>query len=56
MQEYYVRDDDAKYDGARSMTVTHGYVEFAQPIAEQRLAMAAARYAVELEAAFGNTD
>ena len=53
-QDYYFRDEDARYDGARSMAVTHGYVSFAQPIAEERLAMAAARFAAELEAAFGD--
>jgi len=52
-QNEYIRDDDARYNGARSMTVTHGYVAFAQPIAEERLSRAAARYAQALEDGFG---
>jgi hypothetical protein len=52
-QDEYIKDDHAPYDGARSMTVTHGYVAFAHPIAEERLARAAARYAQALDEAFG---
>ena len=52
-QKEYVKDEEARYDEARSMTVTHGYVDFASPIAEERLALAAARYAQALEDILG---
>lgn len=48
-RDIFVEDEDAKYDGARSMTVTHGYVDSAAPIAEERLVRAASRYAAVLE-------
>ena len=51
-QDLYIRRDSERYDGARSVRITHGYVEFATQIAEQRLARASARYAEALHQAF----
>jgi len=44
-RDYYVPIERQRYKGARSLTVTHGYVDFASPIAERRLVQAAERYA-----------
>lgn len=47
-RDYFVPVEGQRYKGARSLTVTHGYIHFASPIAERRLVQAAERYAAAL--------
>ena len=47
-RDYFVPVEGQRYKGAQSFTVTHGYVDFASPIAERRLVQAAERYAAAL--------
>jgi len=53
-RDTYVPIEGQPYDGARSFTVTQGYVDFASPIAERRLVQAAQRYAAALTLALAN--